>query len=198
MEVVSLLPLTKGRFKICLDNGTDFVLYKAECDRYKVHENASITIEKYNEIFDEIIVPRCRKRAMHLIEKQDRSEKNIREKLEEGFYPERAIDSAIEFLYEYGYIDDARMASNHIHFYQDSRSRQRIKQDLLSKGIPMDIIERCLEEEYTSDTLEQINKLIQKKGYDTENATYEDRGKMYRFLASRGYSVDEINRALRP
>ena len=197
MEVLSLVKLSKGRAKICLAGGTDFVLYKKEYETYGIKEGAQLSEGDYQQILNDIIIPRCKKRALHLLEKQDRSEKNLRDKLKEGGYSEAVIDIAIDYINEYGYLDDARMAASHVRFYQDSRSKLRIKQDLMGKGISSDIIERVLEEEYTSDETSLIERLLEKKHYDKDNATYEDRAKMYRFLASRGFSADSINRVLK-
>lgn len=197
MEVLSLVKLTKGRAKICLQGGTDFVLYKKEYESYGIEEGADLSEADYNQIVSEILIPRCKKRALHLLEKQDRSEKNLRDKLKEGGYPEEIIDIAIDYINDYGYLDDARMAASHIRFYQDSRSKLRLKQDLIGKGISSEVIDRVLEEEYTCDESELIEKLIMKKHYDNENATYEERAKMYRFLAGRGFSSDSINRVLK-
>ena len=151
MEVLSLVKLTKGRAKICLAGGADFVLYKKEYESYGIEEGTDLPEDKYQEIITEIIIPRCKKRALHLLEKQDRSEKNLRDKLREGGYSEDVVDIAIDYINEYGYLDDARMAASHIRFYQDSRSKQRLKQDLIGKGISSDVIDRVLEEEYTGD-----------------------------------------------
>ncbi|MBQ5425851.1 MAG: RecX family transcriptional regulator, partial [Pseudobutyrivibrio sp.] len=112
-------------------------------------------------------------------------------------YSEDIIDVAIDYINEYGYLDDARMAASHIRFYQDSRSKMRLKQDLIGKGISSDVIDRVLEEEYTADESDLIESLIIKKHYDKENATYEEKSKMYRFLAGRGFSSDSINRVLK-
>jgi regulatory protein len=197
MEVLSLVKLTKGRAKICLAGGADFVLYKKEYENYGIEEGAELSEADYQQILTDIVIPRCKKRALHLLEKQDRSEKNLRDKLKEGGYSEDVIDIAIDYINSYGYLDDARMAASHVRFYQDSRSRMRIKQDLLGKGISSDVIERVLEEEYTADEGDLIESLLVKKHYDKENATYEERAKMYRFLASRGFSSDSINRVLK-
>ena len=178
MEVKSLVKLTKGRAKICLAGGAD------------------LSPESYQEICSEILIPRCKKRALHLLEKQDRSEQNLRDKLREGGYPSEIIDIAIDYINDYGYLDDARMAASHVRFYQESRSKKRIKQDLLNKGVAPDVIDSVIEEEYTVDELDLIQELMDKKHYDRENATYEDKAKMYRFLAGRGYSSDTIKRAL--
>ncbi|MCR4829919.1 MAG: recombination regulator RecX [Pseudobutyrivibrio sp.] len=197
MEVLSLVKLTKGRAKICLAGGTDFVLYKKEYESYGIEEGAELSEADYQQIMTDIIIPRCKKRALHLLEKQDRSEKNLRDKLREGGYSSDVIDIAIDYINEYGYLDDARMAASHIRFYQESRSKQRIKQDLMNKGISSDVIERVLEEEYTADESDLIESLLVKKHYDKENATYEERAKIYRFLAGRGFSSDSINRVLK-
>ena len=196
MEIKSLVKLSKGRAKICLDNGADFVLYKKEYEGYGIEEGAELSPIDYEEICIEILIPRCKKRALHLLEKQDRSEKNLRDKLKEGGYPSDIIDIAIAYINDYGYLDDARMAASHIRFYQDSRSRNRLRQDLMGKGISSEVIERVLEEEYTGDEHELINKLLEKKGYDKDNATFEEKGKMYRFLAGRGFSSEAINSCL--
>lgn len=197
MEVLSLVKLTKGRAKICLAGGTDFVLYKKEYESYGIEKGADLSEADYNQIVTDILIPRCKKRALHLLEKQDRSEKNLRDKLKEGGYSQEIVDIAIDYINEYGYLDDARMAASHIRFYQDSRSKLRLKQDLIGKGISADVIDRVMEEEYTSDESDLIEKLLLKKNYDKENATYEERAKMYRFLAGRGFSSDSINRVLK-
>ena len=196
MYVKSLVKLTKGRAKICLDSGTDFVLYKKEYENYGIEEESELSLEDYQEICRDILIPRCKKRALHLLEKQDRSEKNLRDKLKEGGYPADIIDIAIDYINDYGYLDDYRMACSHIRFYMDSRSKRRIKQDLMNKGIKPDVIERAIEDEYTCDETEQIQRLLEKKGYDSDSATYEQKAKMYRFLAGRGYSSESISRVL--
>ena len=196
MYVKSLVKITKGRAKICLDSGTDFVLYKKEYESYGIEEGAELSSSDYQQICADILIPRCKKRALHLLEKQDRSEKNLRDKLKEGGYPSDIIDIAIAYIDDYGYLDDYRMACSHIRFYMESRSKRRIQQDLMNKGIKSDVIERALEDEYTCDETDQIQRLLEKKEYNTDEATYEQKAKMYRFLAGRGYSSDAINRAL--
>lgn len=196
MYVKSLVKLTKGRAKICLDSGTDFVLYKKEYESYGIEEGVELSSSDYQQICADILIPRCKKRALHLLEKQDRSEKNLRDKLKEGGYPSDIIDIAIAYIDDYGYLDDYRMACSHIRFYIESRSKRRIQQDLMNKGIKSDVIERALEDEYTCDEADQIQHLLEKKEYNPDEATYEQKAKMYRFLAGRGYSSEAINRAL--
>ena len=196
MQVTSLTKLSRGRWRVSLDRGQSFCLYTKELSQYNLEEDSELSDADYESIRQDILIPRCKKRGLHLLEKQDRTEANLREKLLESDYPEDIVDIAIDYINQFGYIDEERMARSHIRFYQSSRSRQRIRQDLLGKGISSEVIDRCLEEEYEGDEQSLINSLLVKKHYDPDNHTYEEKAKMYRFLASRGFSSDSINKAI--
>ncbi len=196
MQVLSLTKLTKGRYKVWLDNGTDFVLYRGEVSQHDIEEGSFLSDSQYQAIVKDILIPRCKKRGLYLLQKQDRTEANLRSKLKEGGYPAFVIDEAIAYIASFGYIDDMRYAASYIRFYQSSKSKQRIKQDLMAKGVPVDFIEECLESEYEEDELDMVLKLLEKKHYDSETATYQDKARLYRFLAGRGFSSDTIKKAL--
>ena len=196
MEVVEIIQYDKKRKKVKFSNGIDLLLYYGELKRYDInigHLEDSV----FDAIMIEVIIPRAKKRAMHLIEKQDRSRKNISDKLREGLYPSDAIEAAIDYLEPYGYIDEYRMAENYIRYYQTSRSKSRIIKDLRNKGIVDSVIEASIEANYEVDEASLIEDLLSKKRYNPKEASYEDKAKMYRFLAYRGFSIDSINRALR-
>ena len=80
--------------------------------------------------------------------------------------------------------------------YCNSRSRNRIMQDLYRKGVDKDTINNAIESEYTVDEEELINMYIIKRGYDADNASMKDRDKMFRFLISKGFPLDEIQRLI--
>lgn len=196
MIITSIVPFDNKRSKVRLDNGTDLCLYKGEIRKLHIEEGLEITDEVFQLICDDILTPRCRSRALHLLEKQDRTESNLRNKLLEGGHIEACIEDAIQYCKDYGYVDDERYARNYIAFHQNNRSRQRLKQDLYGKGVPSSLIDICLDEYFDADELGQIKELLRKRHYDAENATYEERSKQYRFLRGKGYSNDAVNRAL--
>lgn len=72
----------------------DLTLYKGEVRQLHLQENDEITEDMYEEVLEEILIPRARRRAMHLLEKMDRSTRQLETKLREGGYPEPAIESA--------------------------------------------------------------------------------------------------------
>ncbi len=197
MYIEAIDATQNNKNKVHLSNGVDFTLYKGELRKLQLQEGEELSDALYETILQEILNPRARRRAMHLLEKMDRSTKQLERKLREGGYPEEAIAEAIAYVKGYHYLDDARLARSHIRFYQESRSRMRMTQDLLKKGIDRELIDACMEEELEQSQTELIQKLLRKKGYDSENATREERAKIYRFLLQRGFSSSDISRVLR-
>ena len=197
MYIEAIDATKNNKNKVHLSNGVDFTLYKGELRKLQLQEGEELSDALYETILQEILNPRARRRAMHLLEKMDRSTKQLERKLREGGYPEEAIAEAIAYVKGYHYLDDARLARSHIRFYQESRSRMRMTQDLLKKGIDRELIDACMEEELEQSQTELIQKLLRKKGYDSENATREERAKIYRFLLQRGFSSSDISRVLR-
>ncbi len=192
MIVTSIEQHTKTKVKVCLDNRTDFQLYKREIDKYGI--NAGEELSNYDEILNEVLIPRAKKRAMHLLEKMDRTKADIRSKLRRNGYPDEAINAAIEYIESYNYLNDERYAYMYVRNYCNSRSRNRIMQDLYRKGVDKDTINDAIDSEYSVDEVELIKMYIIKRGYDADNASMKDRDKMFRFLISKGFPLDEIQR----
>ena len=67
----------------------------------------------------------------------------------------------------------------------------------MKKGISKDVIESSMEEEYTNSQSELIRKLLQKRHYNPDEATYEERAKMYRFLMGRGFTSSDISKVMK-
>ena len=76
----------------------------------------------------------------------DRTEKGLVDKLiQSGFSAEAAAD-AVAYVKDYGYINDSRYALNYIMGRIHDRSRQKIFQELLQKGINRETAETAWEE----------------------------------------------------
>lgn len=187
---------TKGKYKVCLEGGTDFVLYRKELAQFELEEGVEISTERYEQILREVLIPRAKKRAMHLLEKMDRTEQQLRTKLDENGYPQEAVDAAVDYVKSYHYIDDERYARTFVRIHQNSKSKQRLKMDLMKKGISRELIQLALEEEFEVSEEEMIRKLLQKKHYDPSTADRKEKDKMYRFLMQRGFRSGDISHVM--
>lgn len=197
VQVTSVIPLEKGKARIRFEDGSEVILYKGEIRKLGIQEGCVITDEVYHKIIDEILGQRAIKRAMHLLERQDRTERQLYDKLKDNGYPEVCIESAISYVKRYHYIDDFRYASAYIRYRQEKKSRQKLKLELQAKGIARDVIEEALEEEYVSDDQKKIMELLQKRRYSFENADTAEQRKNYQFLLRRGFQSSDILHVMR-
>ncbi|SDB38779.1 regulatory protein RecX [Butyrivibrio sp. INlla16] len=200
MTVTDIVAFDNKRSKVFIDGEFAFILYRGEIRTYGIKTGEEISSPVFNEITETVIPKRAKLRAMNLLQKRDYTERKLRDKLREGMYAESVIDETIDYLKSYRYIDDERYAGDYIRYQMNLRSKNRIKQDLIQKGISADIIEKIVSEAYSEENddpeLELCISLLRKKRFDNENATYEERQKMMAFLYRKGFDGDTIQRAL--
>lgn len=200
MIVTQLADMGKGRYKIYIEERPVFVLYRGELNRLGIKEGEEILEESLREIREEILPLRAKKRAMNLLQKREYTSAGLREKLREGEYPEACIEEALAYVESYGYVDDLRYARDFIAYNLERKSRMRIEQDLLRKGIRKDTVHAVfdeLEEQGTrQDEAAMIKNLLEKKKYDAKTADRQEKQRMYAFLYRKGFHSEAINRAL--
>jgi regulatory protein len=190
--VTEVIPREKGRTSIRFDNGMEVLLYKGEVRKLGLQEQTVISREKYDEIIYEILGTRAKKRAMFMLERMDRTEHQLRDKLMQNGYPAVCVDLAIDYVKKYHYIDDLRYATNYISYQQKRKSRQKLKIDLLTKGIDKNVIEQALDEAFDSDEQIKIRQLLEKKHYDPKECDRKEKQKTYQYLMRRGFKGSDI------
>lgn len=193
MQVMQISGLDKKRMRIFLEDGRSFVLYRGEVRRYSLEEGAELSAGQYEEICSEILKKRARRRTMHLLEKMDRTEAQIREKLRQGFYPEEIIEDAVAYVKGYHYLDDSRYAENYVRNQREKKSRRKIQMELMAKGIDRELAEQALEEECQGENEQElILKWVEKKHYSAQTADLKEKQRMYQFLMRKGFQSDDI------
>jgi regulatory protein len=201
MTVTNITELNKSRSKVYIDGEFAFVLYKGELRLYHIKTGGAISEEDYHRILTEVLPKRAKLRAMNLLMKKEYTEHELRKKLNDGEYPEKVIDEAIEYIISYKYIDDLKYATDYITAHEDTRSRRRIEQDLINKGISKTTLERAWLEweklggEQNEESM--IKKLLEKRKYNPETADIKERQKTYTFLMRKGFNSDIVQKILK-
>lgn len=196
MIVTKTEAVTKTKYKVYIDGQFAFVLYKGELSRYRIGEGEELPVQTYEEICEEVLAKRAKLRAMHLLNVMGRTELQLREKLEQGGYPERVIEEALSYVKSFGYVDDENYAKNFADSRKDRKSRKEIEMLLKRKGISAEIIDSALRECYEEDTsVSAIRKLMRKRHYLPGEASYEEKQKMTAYFMRKGFSYDDICRA---
>lgn len=197
MLITQIDELNKGKIKIWLEDGMFLTVYKKEVRQLELKLGKELTEQQYKEIMNDILVPRAKKRAMHLLEKMDRTEMQLREKLKQNEYPEYAIDEAIGYVKNFHYIDDFRYACNYIRYRSKSKSRRQMVMELYRKGISKEDVQRAIDEESQEpDESLKIQKWLDKKKFNAESADVKEKQKIYQFLLRKGFQSQDIMKAI--
>ncbi|MCR4588590.1 MAG: recombination regulator RecX [Lachnospiraceae bacterium] len=201
MTITEIREFRKGRYQIFLDGEFAFVLYRGELRRYSLREGEEIAAEDYKEILEKVLPKRAKLRCMNLLQSKSYTEKQLRDKMRDGLYPEAAMDEAIAYLKSYHYVDDDQYAEDYIFCHMEERSRTRIEQDLMKKGISKDVTREAfqrLEDKGTvQDETIQIRQFLEKKHFDPENMEKKEQQKLMASLFRKGFSADKIKQVFR-
>ena len=197
MEITKIQALTKQKYRIFLDGESAFAVYKGELSRYHLEEGAVLPPEVYEELVNRVLKKRATLRAMHILERTDKTEVQLRRKLEESEYPKEAVESAIAYVTSYGYLYDRRYAEHYIEWKKQGKGKARLKMELVQKGISREIIEEVLESTDFGETREMIRQIILKKRKTDIPMNEKEKQRLYGFLMRKGFSSSDILAVMR-
>ncbi len=191
MIVTGISAVDKKRSRIFIDEEFAFVLYMGEIRKFRLEINKEISQQDYDEIVGVILVKRAKLRCMNLLKSKDYTEYKLRVKLKEGGYPPSVIDSAIEYLKSYHYIDDVNYVHRYLEIYSNKKSKRTIEWDLQQKGIKRELIGEFLESMDIDET-EAIMNIYTKK-YQNKNLSDDvEKRKMFAYFYSKGFSYSKV------
>lgn len=143
---------------------------------------------------------KAEQRALYLLQARDYTARQMLDKLKRAGCTEEVASQVVTSMQEYRYIDDLRYADAYIRSYADSRSRRRIEQDLMQKGIHGETIRQAFSEWFEDGNIQDEQKMIadilRKKGYNKGEGGASEAGRMYRLLLRKGFSQGIVNKML--
>lgn len=194
MILTKIEQIDKKRYRIYVEGEFALLLYVTDIRKYKLEEQMNISSEKLEEIYKDIVLRRAKMKSMLLLKSMDYSEKGLRDKLAKLYYPTKAIDEALAYVIDYGYIDDERYARNYVRFKKDSQSRKQIAFTLQQKGVSKDYINVAFEEEYDNESNAIVRAIVKKIGSveRLEELAIDQKKKVAAYLYRKGFSAEEI------
>lgn len=200
MTVTKIEEFAKAKYRIEIDQDITFVLYRGELRKYDIREGEELDPLVYEEITEKLLPKRATLRVMNLLKSRPYTEYQLRQKLLRGGYSETAIEAAISYVKSYHYVDDYQYARDYIEYHKESKSKQKLTQTLMAKGLSKNLIQECFEEivgdQGEDIEKEQILKILRKKNYDPEQWTYEEKQRLMASLYRKGFSSAAIHGAL--
>lgn len=180
--------------------------YTFACDAEFVYKenlklNMQIDLAKIKKIVIEDEFKKCKNTALRIIERSYKSEKEVHNKLIEKGYDEEVASGAVEFLREYGYVNDKNFAGMYIRDRLRTEGKNKIKYALIRKGIDDSIIKEAFYEFIDEETEFDVAVKLAKRRYDSirksESDKYKLSQKLYRFLVGKGYGFDLVSEVVK-
>lgn len=200
MVVTQIKETTKKKAEVWIDQEAAFTLYMSEIRKFRIEVGQELPQEVYDEITKQLLVKRAKIRAMSLLQSRDYTTKQLTDKLMQGGYGEKAVEQALEYVESFHYLDDYRYAKNYISYRLETKSRKKLEQELLLKGITFDTIRQVFDElsedGQKSDEISMIISLLEKKKYNFEHPESKEIQRMYGFLSRKGFQQDAIYKVL--
>lgn len=152
-----------------------------------------LDFDLYKKILRENDFNRCKNEALKQISYRNRTSFDLKNKLREKKFDQESIDRVIVFLNDYDLINDELYVKSFVNDKSriNNWSKGKIRYKLKSKFIDDSLIDSCLDE---ISYEEEYEKAYEAGLYKKESV--DDKNKVYRFLASRGFSYDIISDVL--
>lgn len=195
MIITKLDKVGTKQVRLFFDEEKYCLLYYNEVRRLGFHEKDEVGQQEFEEL-NKLLLHRAKLKAMSLLKYQDRTRKELKDRLMRAEFPEFITEGAIAYVESFGYINDEEYIRRYMEYEAGTKSRIQIKMDLRKKGIGTEILERIFDEyEYEEDDVleEQVQKRIRQKG----SVTKENFQKYYGYFARKGFNSVKIIDLLR-
>lgn len=131
-------------------------------------------------------------RALRYLVRREHSRAELARKLAPHAASPEAVEAALDLLSSKKQLSDERFAELRAHVLSRKFGAAKIRQDLKSKGIANEVIDRIS----SGEELERARAILERK-YRQPATTREELAKRMRFLQGRGFSYDVIHGLLK-
>ena len=182
------------KFNVYVDDSWSGVFSDEILARYHLKTGQEIDEEEFLEIKKENDEKVSFDIAVGYIEKYVVSEKGVRDYLKKKNFSINVIDTTIEKLRNYGYVNDENFARNYFESMRNSKGKRVIANKLKEKGVAVEIVEQLLENVDDEGELEKATVLAEKFVKNRENSakTYQ---KCIGHLIYKGYDYSVAQQA---
>jgi regulatory protein len=188
----------RDRLSVYVDGRFAFTISESNFLSLNLYEDLELSEETIEYIKDTLNFLEAKAKAIRFLSIKLRTEKEVRDKLNETGYDYDCTEKVVNELKAIGYINNKLYAQKYIYDRNKLKplSRKMMKRELLLKGISEDIADEVLQDWKVDDFTVAKNLLKRRFGkYDVNDEKI--RRKAQSFLLYRGFSADTIKEALR-
>lgn len=172
--------------------GLEYLIEEDCAATYHVKKEMELDDATLAEMLEKSDLLACKRYLYDQIDKYSKTEKGYRDKLYQKGFRSRSIVAAIAKAKELGYIDDEKFAVKYYERNRDKKGVTRIRNELRLKGVPSSCLAFLNDESDDDETV----YLLAEKFMRRREKTPEERNRLLRHLAGKGFGYDEIMRAV--
>ena len=188
------------RVNIFIDYEYKFSLTKDQLIQFGLHKNKEIIQSDLEEYLNASRKGKELTNAIKLIASRPRSEKEIFEYLKfKRNLDENEVKEIISTLVSKKYINDQYFSDWFVEQRKNNKKYgvNKIKAQLVAKGISQDIMKSSLKNINQDDQLEKVLMFLEKEVGENKDIDYYAKAKLTRKLASRGFGFDLIKQGFK-
>lgn len=136
-----------------------------------------------------------RARALRLLARREHTRAELRARLEADGAEAAELEAVLEEFSRCGWISDTRVLEQVAHARRARFGSNRIRQELLAKGVPDDLVDAAMPELTEGDI--DAARAIWRRKFGEAPGNAAERARQLRFLQSRGFSLDVALRVVR-
>lgn len=183
-----------GRYSIYFEDKYLFSLSENELLKSGIRIGKSYSQQELDDLKQTATEDKAYMRALDYLALRMRSQWELTDYLRRKEYDSPTIETILNRLSEYGYLDDKKFAQAWI----DNRkllkptSLRRLQQELQQKHVSRDVIGEVMAEQ-DIDEQAMLHQLIERKRLQSR---YQDQQKLIAYLLRQGYRYDDIKQVL--
>jgi len=182
------------RYSVYIDDTFSFTLSGSELLRLGLHSDQEVTNQELLSLKTDSVRDKARYQALGQLSRRMRSEWELRDYLKRKDYTSEVSQAVLEWLREYGYVDDKKFAAAWVQNRRllKATSARRLRQELRQKRVTDEVIDEVLAADQT-DERQVLRELMKRKQKQTK---YQDKLKLMQYLSRQGFNYDDIKSAL--
>jgi len=199
--ITKLLATKDNNIKVYVDKKFAFTLSPNEVVEHRLNKGTNLSIKKLSSLQERGNYEKYYLKSLNLISYRPRSKHEIMNYLSRQSVASENISKIIETLTGQGYLNDFDFALvfTNSKVNQKQRGPQRIRQELLSKGISTEIINQVFTQVFPDQEslLDLAQRALSKKSKAFSRLSPEQlRHKTYQYLNRQGFDYTTINTLL--
>lgn len=191
----------KDRVNVYVDEEYSFSCSMELVYSHELKKNKIVDVDEIKDVVSDDNYIYCKETALKIIERTLKTEKEVEIKLRQKGFEENLIDKAINFLKKYDFVNDNKYIKCYVKEKIKKDGKNKIKYNLMKKGIREDLIEKELNE-VNIDKQQYYNTLMElaRKKYEILSKKEADKLKVKKkicdYLLRKGYLWEEIKPVL--